>query len=136
MGGQPTKPEQENTNLETISLIWLDAAVKTSTENIAAQDQLRLSINHLMTFDEEQLCEEYIRSLSENDRIVFMCSGRLGEQIVPRIHQLRQIFSIYIYCLNKEKHKQWADKFIKVNQIFILLFDIYFLMFFIGPRSF
>ena len=37
-------------NLETFSLLWLDAEVNESSENVAAQQQLRTSINYLKTF--------------------------------------------------------------------------------------
>ncbi len=42
---------QIDENLETYSLIWLDAFVNTSEENFQAQKQLQTSINHLLTFD-------------------------------------------------------------------------------------
>ena len=102
-------------NLETDFLIWLDPTVNTSDENIEAQQQLRTSINHLTTFDDDKECEEYIRSISKDDRIVLIVSGQLGQQFVPRIHQLQQVFSIYVYCMNKIENEQWTSKFNKVR---------------------
>lgn len=97
---------QQKQNLETYFIIWLDATVNRSEENVEAQQQLRKSINYLTTFDDDNECEEYIRSVSKDDRIVLIVSGQLGRKIVPRTHQLRQIFSIYVYCMN-EKTKSW-----------------------------
>ncbi len=105
---------QQKQNLETYFLIWLDATVNSSEENVEAQQQLRKSINHLTTFDDDNDCEEYIRSVPKEDRIVLIVSGQLGQKIVPRIHQLRQIFSIYVYCMNKKQNEQWAQEFSKV----------------------
>jgi hypothetical protein len=121
MGGSFTKSISDETNLETFSLIWLDAQVNRSKQNVEAQEQLRKLINQLKTFDDGQLCENYIQSLSENNRIVFMSSGQLGKEIVPRIHHLRQVFSIYIFCMNKQKYEELAEQYIKVNLIFILI---------------
>jgi hypothetical protein len=106
---------QQTQNLETYSLIWLDAAVNSSQENVDAQQQLRTSINHLRIFEDDNQCEEYIRSVPEEDRIIMIVSGRLGQHIVPRIHHLRQVFSIYVYCMNNEKNEKWAGKFDKVR---------------------
>ena len=106
---------QEKQNLETYSLIWLDASVNSSQENVEAQQQLRTSINHLRIFEDDEQCENYIRSVPKEDRIVMIVNGPLGRQIVPRIHQLRQVFSICVYCMNKEKHKEWAQEFSKVT---------------------
>src|ERR1700722_4333463 len=89
-------------NLETFSLVWLDASVNGSKENIEAQQRLRTSINHLKTFENSDQCEKYIRSVSKDDRIVLIVSGQLGREIVPRIHKLRQVFSIYVYCMDKK----------------------------------
>ena len=121
MGGSISgKSTPEDNNLETYYLIWLDGYVNKSPENIIAQNQLRTLINHLKTFEDGKTCEEYIRSLSETDRIVFIVSGASGKEIIPQVHQLRQILSIYIYCLNKKKYEQLANEFIKVNSNFIL----------------
>jgi hypothetical protein len=105
---------QPKQNLETYCLIWLDAAVNSSEENVEAQQQLRTFVNHLIIFDSDNECEEYIRSIPKEDRIVFIVSGRLGEKIVPRIHHLQQVFSVYVYCSDKKKSKEWAQKFSKV----------------------
>ncbi len=103
-------------NLETFSLIWLDASVNNSKENIDAQQQLRTSIHFLKTFDDGDKCEEYIRSVSKDDRIVLIISGHFGHIIVPRIHSLRQISSIYVYCKDKKIHEAWANQFKKVDE--------------------
>jgi hypothetical protein len=124
MGTVLTRPSPDDTNVETFSLIWLDATVNTSPENIKSQSILRESINQLKTFDNGDECIKYIEYLSANDRIILISSGNLGRSIVPRIHELRQIFSIYIYCMNKEAHEQWTKKFIKVIKILILIFII------------
>jgi hypothetical protein len=116
------KTKQQNENLETYCLIWLDASVNDSQENIQAQKQLRTSINHLITFEDEQLCFEYILSVPKDDRIIFIVSGRLGQILVPKIVQFRQIASIYVYCMNKEANEQWAKHFHKVEILFVYYF--------------
>ena len=116
MGNPFSKPESDDTNLETYTLIWLDAEVNSTTSNRADQEKLRTSINQLKTFVDPEKCKEHIQSLTENDRIILMTSGRLGQIIVPQVHQLRQIFSIYIYCINREKHKEWSKDYIKVKK--------------------
>jgi hypothetical protein len=62
-----------------------------------------MSINHLKIFEDCNQCKDYIRSI---------------RQIVPQIEQLRQLFSIYIHCLNKNTNQQWAKQFLKVNKSF------------------
>jgi hypothetical protein len=114
-----------NDNLETFSLLWLDAFVHKSKENVDAQQRLRSIINHLKIFDDIQQCEEYIRQMSHDDRLVLISSGRLGQELVPRIHQLRHVFSIYVYCMDKVRNEMWAKNFRKVITISVLIFIKY-----------
>ena len=115
MAASTLTPVQKDANLETYCLIWLDAAVNSSQENVAAQKQLRASINHLVTFEDEQQCLQYIRSLPNDDRSVLIVSHRFGRSIVPQIARLRQIISIYVYCMDKKASEQWASQFAKVS---------------------
>jgi hypothetical protein len=105
-------------NLESFALLWLDAHVDTDKENRRAQKQLRNIINHLKTFDDEFRCEQYISTISPHDRVILIVSGRLGRTIIPRIHHLRHIISIYIYCRDKQAHEQWSQHFKKVVHLF------------------
>ncbi|CAF1168611.1 unnamed protein product [Rotaria sordida] len=104
---------QEN-NLESVYMIWLDAEVNQLQHNIDAQQQIQSIINHLKIFQNIQDCEKYINQISKDDRILLIVSGQLGQEIVPRIHHYRQIFSIYVYCMNKAKNEEWAKHFHKV----------------------
>jgi hypothetical protein len=110
----PIKPDK---NFETYFLIWLDASIN-SEENRDAQEKFRSSIHYLQTFDKLDECEKYIRSVSSEDRIVFIVSGHFGQYLIPQIHHLRQLSSIYIYCANKDFHQQWSQQYYKVNLVF------------------
>lgn len=103
-------------NLETFSLLWLDYDVNKTNENVQAQDELRTIFNQLKTSDDPNRCEQYIRQASAGDRIVLIVSGRLGRQIVPRIHSLSQLLSVYVYCYDEKANEQWSSQFSKVTR--------------------
>jgi hypothetical protein len=107
-----------HSNLEIFSLLWLDNSISDSGENRKTQQHLRTIINHLLTFENSITCEEHIRSVSIHDRIIIIVSGLFGRQLVPRIHSLRQVYSIYIYCMDRKTNEQWTKKFSKVNKIY------------------
>ncbi|CAF4306500.1 unnamed protein product, partial [Adineta steineri] len=109
--------KQEDDNRVTYPLVWLDSLVNISQENIDGQQLIRSSIDHLITFDNVDKCEEYIRSISSYERIILITSGRLGRELIPHIHQLRQVSSIYIYCLDKPANEQWAKQYTKIKHI-------------------
>lgn len=103
-------------NLETFVLIWLDSLVNRSTDNVEAKVLLRRIINRLVTFDKMDDCIEYIEN-HDNERIVLMVSGRLGQETVPIIHDIPHLVAIYVYCLDKKRNEAWAKNFFKVNLI-------------------
>ncbi len=115
-------PYIDDDNLETFALLWLDAEVNSSEENRHAQRQLRSIINYLKTFEDANLCRQYIQFVSSCDRLVLIVSGRLGQEIVPQIHHIRQLSSIYVYCMDKPRYEQWAKDFSKVLRILFLLY--------------
>ena len=116
MGGANSNTSKStDENLESLSLIWLDAEVNNSKDNIDVQKRLRSVINYLKTFQDIIECEEYIRSVPDGDRLLLIVSGGLGQELVPRIHKLRQILSIYVFCFDRKKHEEWTNKYCKVS---------------------
>ena len=116
MAGVNSKSLQiSHQNLETFSIFWLDAQVNTTEDNRNTQLKLREIINHLKTFDDQNECLQRILSLSPQDRLVLIVSGRCGRQLVPQIHHLRQVSSIYIYCMDKKANEQWAKILLKLK---------------------
>lgn len=101
-------------NLETYSILWLDPIVTDSKEYVDAQQRLRASINYIRTFKTIPPCEQYIQSVPDKDRIIFIVNPQMGQELIPRIHEFRQIFSIYIYSADAKRNTQWTKEFKKV----------------------
>ncbi|CAF1384554.1 unnamed protein product [Rotaria sordida] len=111
-------------NLEIFSLLWLDAEVNTKEENRYAQNQLRSIINHLKTFHDQKECQQYIMACSTQDRLILIVSGRLSKELVPQIHNFRQLSAVYIYCWDKNAYQQWAKQFTKIKGVIVKLDDL------------
>ncbi|CAF1493037.1 unnamed protein product, partial [Rotaria sp. Silwood1] len=113
----------EDMRLEIFYLIWLDSNI-TAEDNRDTEQRLRSIINRFKKFQDVKECQKYIEHQSQQDRIVMITSGSLGQEIVSSIHKLRQVISIYVYCMDKQRHKQWADKFPKVKAIITQLDEL------------
>lgn len=96
---------------EIFCLVWLDA---NPAETRSTEQKLRSIVNHLKKFQDVGSCQNFIEKRSKNDRLIMIVSGRLGQEIVPHIHNLRQVISIYVYCMDIERNKKWSSKFKKV----------------------
>ncbi|CAF4816121.1 unnamed protein product [Rotaria sp. Silwood1] len=108
---------------EIFCLVWFDDRTN-AKEARDAEEKLRSIVNNLKRFQGAEQCQRYIEERSKYKQIVMIVSGRLGLEIVPSIHHLRQIISIYVYCLNKESHEKWACKFAKVKAVVIKLDEL------------
>ncbi|CAF3600794.1 unnamed protein product [Rotaria socialis] len=108
----------DNQHLEIFSLIWLDANPNVQ-ELQGTQQKLCSIINQLKTFQDVEQCQNYIEGRTLKDRIVMIVSGQFGREIVPSIHKLRQVLSIYVYCMDKKSNKQWVSKFSKVKAVVV-----------------
>lgn len=104
----------KKSNLKNIELIWLDNNI--DVEEIRYTERgFRSIIKHIRKFQDAEPFRKCIEERSNNDRLIIVVTGRLGQEIVPHIHSLEQIASIYVYCMNKEEHEQWAVKYTKVK---------------------
>ncbi len=107
---------QDYNNLETYSILWLDPLVNDAKEYLDAQQRLRSSINYIRTFKTTDGCIKYIQSIPKKDRIIFIVNNQFGQELIPRIHEFQQIFSIYIYTTDSKRSGQWTKEYKKVNE--------------------
>lgn len=110
------KTSIHNENLEIFSIIWLDNTLKKSSKIKSLQKQLQLIINFIKIFQNEQICEDYIKQMSNNECILLIINDQIGEKFISNIHQLKQIFSIYIYSSSKNIDQPWINQYNKVNK--------------------
>ncbi len=104
------------TNLESYSIVWLDANVNSMNDGTSSLErrQLRLIINHLQVFDDVQKCASYISSVEE-DKVVLIVSGSFTRSILSKIHNAAQLCSVYVYCLDPNTYEKLCDEFPKVR---------------------
>jgi len=96
---------------ESFCLIWLDS---NPNECRYAEQNLRSIINQLKKFQNTTLCQDFIEKTSITDRLIIIASGRLGKEILPKIHDMRQVIAVYIHCMDKKANDIWATKYSKV----------------------
>lgn len=102
-------------NLELLSIVWLDKFGDATQENREIEEKLRSIVNYVRIFDNCQSCTNYLTNeINDYDKIIFIVSGQLGQEILDHIHHLTQIISILIFCGNKPKYQLWAQNYQKV----------------------
>lgn len=94
----------------TKKLIWLDVNVNSEQYQLL-QKQFRYELEK---FDDIHYCERYIQTCSSDNHLILILHDRFSENLIPKIHDYRQIQSIYIYSLMNEHRRSWLDKYDKV----------------------
>lgn len=101
-------------NIQTVWQIWLIHSINNSEESVRPWEQARSIIKHFKTFDNVSECEEFIQSVSNTARIVLFVDDLFGQEIIPRIHDLPQMFAIYIYNIENQSNESCFKRFSKV----------------------
>jgi len=105
--------------IENFRLIWLDSNIYeiTNNDSINTISKLRQIVNTIEIFTDIDECVNFISDI-ENENIFLISSGRIGQIMVPVVHQMSQITRIYIFCQNKILHDQWTQQWNKINGVF------------------
>lgn len=66
---------------------------------------------------QDERCVQFIKETCEQKRVFLIASGALAQKVVPQIHELPQVYAIYIYCVSVDFHRGWSKKFDKVRVV-------------------
>jgi hypothetical protein len=101
---------------ETFTLVWLDASADTDAYR-EIHIRLGTELCPLTSFTNVKECQTYLEKHQSVDKFVLIVSGQLGSKLVPLIHDLPNIETVYVYCAWKENGEEWSRKFEKVRFI-------------------
>ncbi|CAF3704413.1 unnamed protein product, partial [Adineta steineri] len=93
-------------------IIWLDKYIK-NFSNTRKLKELSQFDSKIKPFTCENECIEYIREQNNqntNSYIIFIISGSLSEQIIPKIQGYNCIVTILIFCTNIDRYKDLKFK--------------------------
>ncbi|CAF4153957.1 unnamed protein product [Rotaria sordida] len=103
--------------LENCLLIWLDADYDESkNEYKQSMQQLRNIIATIIIFTDADQCVDYLSDI-EDEKVLMIVSGSLGQRVIPEIQAFPQLASVYVFSGNQSIHEQWARKIPKVKDI-------------------
>jgi hypothetical protein len=117
-GPKPFKPlPPQPIDLSTfkgLKFVTLDA-LQIETRDV--YDKISGTFKWEMCESQEDRCIDFVTKDCQNRRVFLVSSGSLGEKIVKTIHDLPQVYAIYIYCANVKYHRGWSEKFPKVRSV-------------------
>ncbi|CAF3359991.1 unnamed protein product [Rotaria socialis] len=116
------------TYVDSPVVVWSDGSIgknSNSNDDLNTLIQLGHIVNKqrklIHTFNELDQCQDFIKCVNN---VFLIVSGTMGQQLVPLIHDLEQIHSIYIFCMNKHKYESWTKQYRKIEGVFTKIEDL------------
>ncbi|CAF3809564.1 unnamed protein product [Adineta steineri] len=104
--------------MQNVLLVWLDNNIDDNDVDCSNTiKQLKHVVNNVNTFTDGDQCVEFIQAIT-NNKVCMIVSGSLGQYIVPHVHDMFQVDSIFIFSNDQESHKQWTKEWPKIKGAF------------------
>jgi tetratricopeptide (TPR) repeat protein len=79
--------------------------------------QLQHIVNSIKTFTNADQCVDFLTEVYPV-KVCMIISGTLCQNVVPLIHDVVQLHTIFIFCENKTELEQWTQDWSKVKGVF------------------
>ncbi|CAF1345547.1 unnamed protein product, partial [Didymodactylos carnosus] len=88
-------------NLEAITLMWYDPNIDKTEDTKNTMKDLREINDYIALHTDKQKCIDYIESI-RNEKVFLVTSERCASDILQQINSLRQVNSVFIFCLKPD----------------------------------
>lgn len=119
-------PRRENKlpTVQSVLLIWLDKGLdENRPDYYSTLTELQRGINTINTYTDGDECIQFLKTIKQ-DKACMVIQGSLGQNIVPRVHDMPQVDSIFIFCQNRQYHEGWANQWPKIKGVFTAIVPI------------
>jgi len=104
---------------ENFAVVWLDSNIDEPDRNYQSSiDQLRRIVNAIKIFTTPNECVAFLTNIKDL-KFFLILSSAFSEFVVPLIHDLSQVDSIYIFCGDKIKCDQCTKEWRKVKSVLV-----------------
>jgi hypothetical protein len=104
--------------VQNFTLLCLDSNIDERDADFKnSLTQLRRIVNTIDTFTNPDQCMSFLTQI-KNEKAFMLVSGALSQLIVPLIHDITQLDSIYVFCENVSKYEQWTVEWTKVKGVY------------------
>jgi hypothetical protein len=116
--GATVSPRGKISMVQNVLLVWLDNNI--DEKNSDCQNtltQLRRVINTVDTFTDRDQCIDFLTDI-DTVKVFMIISAEISQNILPLIHNITQLDSVFIFCDNRKRHEKWAKEWPKIKGVF------------------
>jgi tetratricopeptide (TPR) repeat protein len=104
--------------IQNFVLIWLDSNINDSNKDYQNSIvQLRRIVTAINTFTDTDECIDFLTEIKV-EKVFMIVSDTFAKQLVSLIHDIHQLYSIYVFCGDTAKHEVWTNDWTKVKGFF------------------
>jgi len=107
--------------IQNFILIWLDSNLNDADKHFT---QLRLIANEVNIFTDVDRCIDFLTEIKDTKAFMIVACA-LSEQLISVIHEIPQLYSIYIFCEKNTQQKVLPGEWTKVKGLFTEIEPIY-----------
>jgi tetratricopeptide (TPR) repeat protein len=89
-----------------------------STDCLNSIAQLSRIVNSINMFTDIDQCVDCVTDI-DSKKICMIISGEICQNIMPLIHDIAQLHTIFIFCESKTADEPWAKEWFKVKGVFV-----------------
>ena len=110
-----TQPTQRM--VQPFFLVWIDSNIDESTAGYHnSLAQLRSAINDVTSFKQQDDAIDFLTDIHGMTGFLIV-PNTIAQQILPLIHDISVLDTIYILTTHPSQHEQWTEKWTKINGI-------------------
>ncbi|CAF5118501.1 unnamed protein product, partial [Rotaria magnacalcarata] len=100
--------------VENYLLVWMDDNIdRNDDDRKSILVQLETVANDVYIFIQRDECIDFLTDI-RGIKMFLLLTGTMGQQIIPLIHDISSLDSVYIFCDNKQQHEIWAKNWTKI----------------------
>ena len=101
--------------VQNFFLVWIDPNIDQSTADFHnALAQLRSVVNDVTSFRQQDEAIDFLTDIHEMSGFLII-TGAISQQILPLIHDIKVLDTIYILTTHPYQHEQWTEKWSKIK---------------------
>jgi hypothetical protein len=105
--------------VQNVLLILLHASINEEnnedSQNIIMQ--LQHVVNSVNLFEDVDECVTFLRE-KKDEKVIMIILDSLAQLIVPLVHDISQLDSVFIFCTTTKCHEQWAKDWSKIKGMY------------------
>ncbi|CAF1475934.1 unnamed protein product [Adineta steineri] len=115
---------EDASDLQNYTLFWLDSNITPDNADCLNTITQLQSIGYTVrVFDDANECINILNKIKKQ-KVLLVVSDELGQNILPRIHDMHQLTTVFVFCNSESNDQSWTKDWIKIQDTYTNINDL------------